>query len=360
MVGFICCVIVLASVGAVKGLQGTPSMDDAGIPEELLDYFSHKLLPHDSHEAFLLESSRAVAPDADVGKDMVTIATERGYGIDTHFVTTKDGYILTMFNIARPRFSDPLATPRNTYPVILQHGLLDSSYTWVANYEKQSLGYLLADAGFDVWFGNNRGNRYGRNHTTLNPDGDEAFWSFTYDEMALYDVPAMIDYVTEFTSSKSTSWVGHSEGTIQMFAAGTITEQFDHVKSALSKLDLFVALAPVAYVKNLESKDLQFLARTNILDRMYKRGIYEFLAYGPLSEVAPRICQRTPEFCHVFLRTICGPTKNLNDSRIQVYVSETPAGTSTMNMYHWMQVMLTLLLEVSFVFIFVVVFLREY
>jgi len=40
--------------------------------------------------------------------------------------------------------------------VLLQHGLIDSSATWVMNMPDQSLGFVLADLGYDVWLGENK------------------------------------------------------------------------------------------------------------------------------------------------------------------------------------------------------------
>lgn len=261
---FIQSIIVLALVLFVSAQASTITVDE-------LEYFSTEnggknlkkdfdTIYHDLTMNFGITlngyPAKIVPADPDVGKNMVEIVQTRGYTIETHYVTTSDGYILTVFNIPRGK-NAASDSPRNSKPVLLQHGLLDSSYTWVNNFEdvrilntfvlffpvlkncinQESLGYLLADQGFDVWFGNNRGNRYGRNHTTLNPDdGTSAFWTFSWDEMAAYDLPAMINFVAQSTNTSSIGYVGHSEGTIQMFAAGTITGKSALVRDALAKV----------------------------------------------------------------------------------------------------------------------------
>lgn len=157
--------------------------------------------------------------------------------------------------------------------------------------------------------------------------------------MASLDVPAMVNYVIDTTGYSSLGYVGHSEGTIQMFAAGSSVHlnTDPDFQRALSSINLFVALAPVAYVSNLRSKLLVLLANSNLLPTLMDKGMVEFLPDGGVDTFAPEICHLIERGCDMFLMTICGPSLHLNASRIQVYVAKTPAGTSTVNMMHWMQ-----------------------
>ena len=69
---------------------------------------------------------------------------------------------------------------------------------------------MLSDLGYDVWMCNARGNRYSKNHTSLNSDYME-FWDFTFHEMGKYDLPANIDYILAKTGYDQLHYVGHSQ-----------------------------------------------------------------------------------------------------------------------------------------------------
>jgi lysosomal acid lipase/cholesteryl ester hydrolase len=109
------------------------------------------------------------------------------------------------------------------------------------NSPAESLPYILADHGYEVWLGNNRGNGVSMGHIQYTPN-DPQFWDFTWSDMASYDLPAQVSHVLGATNQSKLSYIGHSEGTIQAFAA--LIEQ----PALADQLHLYVALAPVAYV----------------------------------------------------------------------------------------------------------------
>lgn len=103
-----------------------------------------------------------------------------------------------------------------------------------------SIGFVLATKGFDVWLANYRGNIYSMNHTTLNVE-DSKFWEFSIDEMTREDLPALIEYVKEQTQKPSIGYIGHSQGNIMMFGLLAIQPKYS------DSIRPFIALSPVFY-----------------------------------------------------------------------------------------------------------------
>jgi lysosomal acid lipase/cholesteryl ester hydrolase len=96
----------------------------------------------------------------------------------------------------------------------------------VVNHESKSLAFILANQGYHVWLGNNRGNKYSRIHEQFNPDKNRKFWKYSFHEMGQYDLPAMIDYIRNKTGKEKIFYIGHSQGTAQMFSALTYNIEF--------------------------------------------------------------------------------------------------------------------------------------
>ncbi|RLN14227.1 hypothetical protein BBI17_009827, partial [Phytophthora kernoviae] len=196
----------------------------------------------------------------------------------------------------------------NKPAVLLQHGLLDSSYTFVCNFRNQSLAYILADAGYDVWLGNNRGTTWSREHLDYSADKGKEFWDFSWEDMGKYDLPAEIEYVLNTTGRSTLSYVGHSEGNTQAFVGFSLNQELAR------KVSYFAAFAPAAWTSHMTA------------------GVF-----GGLEVVFGLICTLAPGFCDAATAFIAGPSASTNTSRMAVYISQTPAGTSVKNVVHYAQ-----------------------
>lgn len=80
---------------------------------------------------------------------------------------------------------------------------------------------------------------------------DPGFWDFSWEEMGTYDIPAIIDFVLAKTGQSQVSYVGHSEGTTQIFAAASLAPAYYK-----EKMNIFVALGPATFISNCEAKFL--------------------------------------------------------------------------------------------------------
>jgi lysosomal acid lipase/cholesteryl ester hydrolase len=170
--------------------------------------------------------------------------------------------------------------------VLLNHGFLMSSEIWLCNLkESQNLPFLLAEQGCDVWFANARGNKYSQQHMSKNPK-DQSFWEFSLNEMAMYDLPDVVDvsigsrfscesitlvnldyqYILEMTGAPSLTYIGFSQGTAQAFAGLSINPKLN------DKVNLFIALAPATTPSGM---------------MFYKWGILEFAAKRTTYSLSP-------------------------------------------------------------------------
>ncbi|KAK0412032.1 hypothetical protein QR680_005992 [Steinernema hermaphroditum] len=294
--------------------------------------------------AFLLATLVAVATarlDPETQMTTVEIINHWGYPSQTVYVTTEDDYVIELHHIPYGKQNGPPAENETRPVVFLQHGLDCSSSNWVVNLPHQSAGFMFADAGYDVWLGNVRGNTYGKKHKTMNPRS-EKFWEYSFDEHVKYDLTAMIDTVLNITKQEQVYYVAHSQGTLTMFAKLADDPKFG------AKIKKFFALAPVSTVKHIRGF-FDVVAHTlyPLIDGFSKIfGSGEFLPSNWLMKlVADTICNGPfigRHICNNVMFLIAGPdSKQLNITRTAVYVSHTPAGTSTQNALHWAQMVLS-------------------
>lgn len=197
--------------------------------------------------------------------------------------------------------------------------------------------YLLADAGYDVWMGNFRGNSFSRAHQSIKPSKSK-FWKFSWHEMGIYDLPAMIDYTLEHTGQQKLYYAGHSMGTTTFFVMASQKPEYNN------KIHVMFALAPIAYMGRMSSPFFQLISLANkpLSFLLPMLGINEFLPNNDLLTLGGKLlCQDgafTQALCSNVLFLIAGyDSVELNSTMLPVILGHTPAGASTREMLHYAQ-----------------------
>jgi len=188
-----------------------------------------------------------------------------GYEFEEHVMLTKDGYLLGLHRLCTSKGAQrtSIGTRTNKPVVYLHHGLLMNSEIWIClTSPDRALPFVLVDLGFDVWLGNNRGNKYSKKSIKCDPNSKE-FWNYSIDDFAWHDIPDSINYILDITQARSVSYVGFSQGSAQAFAALSIHPQLNQ------KVNVFIALAPAMSPAGLAAPVVDGLMKASYVDIFY-------------------------------------------------------------------------------------------
>ncbi|XP_037526477.1 lipase member M [Rhipicephalus sanguineus] len=269
----------------------------------------------------------------DAFRSPAELVRSKGYAAEEHVTTTEDGYVLSLQHVLSGGGRLPGALPGP--PVLLVHGLLSSAVEWVINYPHQSLGFLLADAGYDVWLGNYRGTPYSRGHREYS-DSDSRYWDFRLDEIGLLDLPALVDYVLAITGWPQLFLVGFSQGNTAAWAMLADKPQYNN------KILVVVALAPVANMTFIRSPVRVLVPISPLLTASAIAANRGRLLVRPqwLRRVAYALCESPLRYaCALPTFILFGVNPNqVNQSRLAVYTSHIPSGASKRNVEQYAQI----------------------
>lgn len=254
-------------------------------------------------------------------------------------VQTRDGYLLGVHRLPFRKGEEHSGIRVNAgadstrKPVVyLHHGLLMNSEVWVClTEEERCLPFTLVNQGYDVWLGNNRGNKYSKKSTKHSPVS-AGFWNFSMDEFAFHDIPDTIDYILNTTSQPTLSYIGFSQGTAQAFATLSIHPGLN------DKINVFVALAPAMSPAGLSNGIVDALVKTNpnVL----------FLAFGRKSLLSSATMWQSILYPPIFVRLIDMSLSFLfawygRNISVQQKLAAYPhlySFTSTKSVVHWFQI----------------------
>ena len=145
--------------------------------------------------------------------------------------------------------------------------------------------------------GNNRGSPFSLGHVEYTKDQQE-YWNFYQEEMGTIDIPTFLDFILGKTGLETLSYVGHSQGTTQMFMGLSLMPEYFK-----ERVNLFVALEPPVYLAGLPDgtkrlasfwREIQF-----VMERIH---FYDFVYFSAQFETLfNTVCTFTGSLCRSLL-----------------------------------------------------------
>ncbi|KFQ81830.1 Lipase member M, partial [Phaethon lepturus] len=271
--------------------------------------------------AYLMCISEKSDASPEVSMDVGEIVRYHGYPYEEHEVVTDDGYYLTVQRIPHGRDNpgsmstsheaeaqgSSMFCPSPKPAVLLQHGLVLEGSNWVTNLPNSSLGFILADAGYDVWIGNSRGNSWSRKHKEFEFH-HQKYSAYSFHEMAMYDLPATINYILQKTGQEQLYYVAYSQGTTTGFIAFSSIPELDR------KIKMFFALAPITTNSNMKSPLVRVFDLPEGLVKLILGHTVVFDKGEILQQMISSLCSYPifKSFCSLVLYLPGGFTNSLN------------------------------------------------
>lgn len=266
--------------------------------------------------------------------DIADIVAPFGYIVREHVVTTEDGYILVIHKLEKK--SNHLKNSKKI--AYFHHGMLTNSELFVLGDEKnKTLPFILADLDYDVWLGNNRGNKYSRKHLKLSAS-DVKFWDFSLDEFAYYDIPAILDYIKSlYRPEDKITYIGFSQGCSQLFACLSL---HPHINKYLN---MFIGLSPALIPQNLSHPIFKVIVNQTAKDANFlynlfgRRAILSSVAFW--SHILGPYYNKVVDVSLVYLFGWSG--KNISNKQKQTGYPHMFSNLSVKSLIHWFQIIYT-------------------
>ncbi|XP_049833848.1 lipase member M-like [Schistocerca gregaria] len=266
------------------------------------------------------------------------ICRSNGYRCEVHPVSTEDGYELTMHRIL------PSAPFRAA--ILVMSGLIGCSDNFFAFGKNNSLPFMLADAGYDVFLGNQRGCAYSRGHKKWTRR-DPQYWRYTLDDVALFDMPALVSLAQRLSGERRLFYVGYSAGTHSLYAFLQLRPDLRPSLRAAFLLGPAVLFTRhhnplIRALASFPDRTLREMGK-NAGELMGRTRSFVQLVWQTCRDDAPPLLKRgCRSFSKMFFGLTANKTKGVNEP---FTMAHSFCGTSTMASAHYIQMMKSRKLE---------------